>query len=169
MQTFLPYSSFYRSAACLDRQRLGAMRRESKAILTYLRLIREGDMRFVNQPVVRQWYGYDEWLKQYRWYVMYEWSSRGYKNSDPLQEHNAMAPLPNWLDDIHYHHSHKLVLCRKAHEADCVRQKPIDPEYDYRHTWPRLTYKMYKDARYIWPVSDKYKEAFPEKFENEKV
>lgn len=159
MQTFLPYASFEESAKALDWQRLNAMRRETKSILTYLRLVREGDMRFVRQPLVVQWYGYDDALALYRHAIVNEWIERGrrhetdvYGLSLPLTANNEFVyDIPNWLGNEKYHTNHKRILIRKAHEH-VERNKLIDKKYDYRFQWPDLK----PVVEYIYPVSKHY-------------
>ena len=87
MQTFLPFPDFTMSAFILDRNRLNAMRRESKMVLSIIRKTKSGETnRFINQPLLKQWYGYEDALLMYRRAIMLEWSKRGYMNSEEIPE-----------------------------------------------------------------------------------
>lgn len=165
LQTFLPCLGFEKSLSVLDNQRLNAMRRESRSILTYIRLIKAGDYRFENQPTVRQWYGHEDRLAFYSQLAFEEWARRGYTN-------NVTPPNPNdyewsepaiWSDDESYHLSHRLVLCRKAGEHE-QRNKPLPERYDYRLRWSELKIEDYLNCEYVWPTSESYKKKFANKF-----
>lgn len=120
MQTFLPYPDFRRTAAVLDRQRLGKQRVEAKQILQCLR--GEGSPRWANHPAVKMWRGHEGCLAAYGWIICAEWINRGYRDSlqgffsarisDPLNP-------PIWLGNPAFHISHQSNLIRKlpAHYA----------------------------------------------------
>ena len=78
MQTFLPYPSFTKSAACLDSRRLGKQRVEAKQI--YLALTKPG-YGWQNHPAVKMWRGYEPALLSYGIIVCYEWVNRGFKDT----------------------------------------------------------------------------------------
>jgi len=140
MQTFLPYSDFQRSAACLDRRRLGKQRLE---VLTILRVI-SGEVRgWANHPAVRMWKGHRLRLAEYGLVVCDEWIARGYRDScrDKLVRYieaicvNHSAASPSWLGHEEFHLSHRSNLVRKL------------PEH-YRPLWPGVP----DDLPYVWPV-----------------
>ena len=107
MQTFLPFPDFARSAACLDRQRLGKQRLEAKQILqanlqgpTVLKLnvvgaspewgpvptslpdgYRIAATGWYNHVVVRMWRGHELQLARYGMAICSEWVRRGYEDA----------------------------------------------------------------------------------------
>lgn len=154
MQTFLPYADFEQSARILDRQRLNAMRRESKAILTFLGMISAGNMKFINQPIVKQWYGYRPALLMYQRAIILEWIARGYNNNMDIPDKDMGYEQPGWLGHKPYHYSHKAVLVKKAKYQHALSGKPLEDKYDYRHRWPDIEPK--KNLDYVWPISRYY-------------
>lgn len=139
MQTFLPYSDFFKSAKVLDRQRLGKQRVETLQIMKAL-VTGEG---WVHHPATKMWVGHEDALMDYQIAVCHEWTNRGYKDTclgkttalyqSRLFEYNGW---PEWLGDEAFHNSHRSNLLRK------------DPEH-YRKYWPDLR----DDLPYIWPSS----------------
>ena len=77
MQTFLPYPEFDKSAAVLDRQRLGKQRVEAYQII---RAITVGS-GWSNHPIVKMWTGFENALKLYSKAIITEWIRRGYRNN----------------------------------------------------------------------------------------
>lgn len=136
MQTFLPYSDFAHSAACLDRQRLGKQRVEAKQILLALSDTSYG---WQSHPAIKMWRGYELALAQYGWAICAEWRQRGYQDTllpyfaqRSLLEH---PPLPGWLGGEALHASHRSNLLRKL------------PEH-YQQFWPGEP----NNLAYVWPV-----------------
>ena len=80
MQTFLPYSSFIRSARTLDYKRLGKQRVEAKQILNALDPDYNGK-GWVTHPATQMWAGYEDALKLYANEMITEWKKRGYNNT----------------------------------------------------------------------------------------
>lgn len=119
MQTFLPYPSVIRSAACLDWRRLGNQRNEASIIL---RALVDGTDAWQHHPVTNMWRGYENALIVYRNSIIKEWVRRGYKNSLPLLPHGKVV-APPWYGDNRLHSSHRAALLRK------------DPEYYGRYGW----------------------------------
>jgi len=79
MQTFLPHADFARSAAALDRQRLGKQRVEVLQLLNTFRPDRR--LRgWANHPARLQWEGYLDALARYGLVVCAEWVHRGYRD-----------------------------------------------------------------------------------------
>jgi hypothetical protein len=138
MQTFLPFADYRKSAAVLDRQRLGKQRVEAKQILNALAGLTGG---WVNHPAVRMWRGYEGSLSVYGLTVCVEWVQRGYKDSlipffaESLEEFHGMYEDPPWLGNRAFHRSHKSNLLRKDHEW-------------YGHYFRNVP----DDLPYVWPV-----------------
>lgn len=137
MQTFLPYKSFERSAACLDRMRLGKQRVETLQILKALNSDSGG---WRNHPAVLMWNEYSEALVEYGVAICDEWISRGYRDTcrGKIIEYSwgEDVVLPPWLGNRRFHLGHQSNLVRK----DSVH---------YRHYFPRVS----DDLPYVWPVS----------------
>lgn len=139
MQTFLPYPSAARSAACLDRQRLGKQRVEA---LQILRTLQGKSSGWANHPAVRMWRGYEHALAVYGWSMCDEWMQRGYVDKCRWEFVEAMKGLDPeqaitlpWLGDEAFHRSHQSNLVRK------------DPVY-YRPLFPGVP----NDLPYVWPI-----------------
>jgi hypothetical protein len=113
MQTFLPYSSFERSAEALDYRRLGKQRVEAYQILCALSDSKYG---WQNHPAVRMWRGYEDALIAYYSVVCREWISRGYRNTMPVLVPQTDYEIPSWLGDARFHYSHRSNLYRKNSE-----------------------------------------------------
>ena len=136
MQTFLPYADFNQSAACLDRQRLGKQRVETKQI--YLALTNPS-YGWQNHPAVKMWRGCEVALGWYGQAVCREWIKRGYKDTMlPFFDSIATASieqLPTWFGDTAFHFSHLSNLIRKL------------PAH-YAQLWPDISAEL----PYVWPV-----------------
>lgn len=137
MQTFLPYLNFYQSAQCLDYQRLGKQRVETKQIVKALTL---DDYGWKQHPAVKMWEGYEPCLHLYGTIMCKVWRSRGYRDTT-LQwflDHpiDGEIRLPYWLGDSEFHASHRSNLMRK------------DPEWYSRFGWSEPS-----DLPYKWPAS----------------
>jgi hypothetical protein len=144
VQTFLPYSSFERSAAVLDDARLGKQRVEA---LQILRALHVEDYGWANHPAVRMWRGYTRALVAYGIAVVDEWYARGRPDTTrplieefaaphpPLPQHRLPRTLlPAWLGAEEFHRAHQSALVRK------------DPAY-YRERFPGVP----DDLPYEWP------------------
>jgi len=139
VNTFLPYPDFSKSAACLDRQRLGKQRVEC---LQLLRALLEG-AGWRDHPAAKMWGGHEGSLATYAIAVCQEWQSRGYADTVEdsvlrlVSEHRLQlgeAPPP-WLGDEAFHAAHRSNLLRK------------DPVHYRRFGWSESS-----DLQYIWPV-----------------
>ena len=136
MQTFLPLPSFTRSAAVLDRQRLGKQRVECVQILQTLLNQRTA---WHNHPAVLMWAGYERALLQYTIAVLDEWNRRGYRNEkvltmlEPVHSVLKDEPLvmPAWVGRRRFHRSHQSNLLRKnpAHYGVFGWNVPDNLEY----------------------------------------
>ena len=144
MQTFLPYPSFARSAAVLDRQRLGKQRVETMQIMTAL----IDGRGWVNHPATRMWAGHEYALLQYQHAIVAEWLKRGYRDTcldktiaifhhGPVGRVPVSEEPPPWLGNRRFHLSHKSNLLRKL------------PEH-YRQFWPNVP----DDIEYVWPSKE---------------
>ena len=132
MQTFLPYSDFYKSIKCLDYKRLGKQRVEAKQILNALRGKSKG---WVNHPATKMWKGYEDALSFYHNLCILEWTNRGFNNTMELEIVGEEMNLPIWLGNEDFHNSHKSNLLRK------------DPIFYGKFGW-----NVPHDLPYIWPV-----------------
>jgi len=151
MQTFLPYSSFVKSAECLDVSRLGKQRVEAGQILQILlnKPILPKNINLVpafqrvghaweRHPAVLMWKGHEEWLKNYLDCCIGEWESRGYRNTIVVPPYftEAQSP-PKWLGHEPFHVSHRSNLVRKK------------PEH-YKQFWPNQN----PNLSYFWPTKE---------------
>ncbi len=147
MQTFLPYSSFYKTALCLDWRRLGKERVETWQI--YKTLIKGS--RWKNHPAVKMWKGYEGYLILYGMIICQEWRKRGYKDKMLKRFLNAfytspglkMEP-PKWLGNKPFHSIHRSVLLAKNHKWYKQFNWEENPATkNSKGKWP-----------YIWPLED---------------
>jgi hypothetical protein len=117
MQTFLPYSDLYLTAACLDYKRLGKQRVEAKQILNVLlgraKINSRGNVAWSNHPAVKMWKGYEVLLSHYHNVMIEEWIRRGFKNSMTLENLPGELIIPLWFGDPKFHSSHRANLLRK--------------------------------------------------------
>ncbi|GAB7191866.1 hypothetical protein NUM3379_25740 [Kineococcus sp. NUM-3379] len=146
MQTFLPYPDFARSAAVLDKPRLGKQRVETLQVLRALEL---PDYGWANHPAVRMWRGCTPALVAYGLACVEAWSRFGHADSTerliaefapevvgrPQRELADEGLMPVWLGDERVHASHRSKLIQKAPEL----YRPVfgDEEAD--------------DLDYFWP------------------
>ncbi|GAA2978080.1 MSMEG_6728 family protein [Streptomyces fulvorobeus] len=153
MQTFLPYSDFTRSAAALDRSRLGKQRVEALQVLRGLTVPGYG---WRHHPAVRMWLGYEEALTRYGLDVCAVWVAQGradtcagtlladftrHRPGAVVRGQEQLASggeLPPWLGDPAFHRSHRSALVRKAPEM-------------YASLFPGVP----DDLPYVWPASDR--------------
>ena len=114
MQTFLPYSDFYKISKILDYKRLGKQRVEAMQILN---AINNPINKWRNHPIVKMWTDYEDALKVYCNYMIKEWVKRGYKNTMKLYDvDETKIKYPHWLCDQELHLSHHSNLIRKYPE-----------------------------------------------------
>lgn len=151
MQTFLPYSDFRETAACLDNRRLGKQRVEAKQILIALGVTvgnHKGNpaSRWRCHPAVMMWQGSEPALCVYAVDICNEWTGRGFRDSLMTQFLDSYMTLrdaipgpikyPEWLGIEDFHSSHRSNLLRK------------DPDWYGQFEWSESP-----DAEYLWPVS----------------
>lgn len=126
MQTYLPFPDFERSAAILDRKRLGQQRVEAWQILQAMDM--RSDSPMVDHPAVKMWTGYPLALISYLRFIIARWTEMGYHpgNHDTLEEmfwHGDFvevfpggSSLPPWIGDEKLHLSHQSTLKREDPE-----------------------------------------------------
>ena len=126
MQSFLPYSSFERSARVLDRKRLGKQIIEARQIGNAAVNPRNG---WAHHPAARSWRGHVGALIRYAWQCDREWRRRGFAPHlafrNMLLDHPALdgvwpwpdlAPAPPWVGDERLHASMRAALLAKDPE-----------------------------------------------------
>ena len=130
MQTFLPYPEFDKTAAVLDRQRLGKQRVEAYQIL---RAITFGG-GWSHHPIVKMWTGYENALKLYSNTMVEEWLQRGYQNNLEIYALTYCQIVnPWWLGIEEFHASHRAALLAK--------------DYGY---YSKYGWKEEPEVHYIW-------------------
>lgn len=146
MQTFLPYRDFYESAKCLDYQRLGKQRVETKQILNALLGRSKG---WTNHPATRMWRGSEVALTYYGSVMCAEWTARGYKDTcgaffvdlgEQLREQNYSYKLPDWYKDKDISE----MVCA-SHRSNLLRKRP---DFYGKYGWTETP-----DMPYVWPVN----------------
>lgn len=129
MQTFLPHADFRRSAASLDRQRLGKQRVECLQLLK---------SQFPNHPCAKMWRGYEDALATYGIEICLEWRRRGYRDTCLLKIANFLSSepvvMPHWFGSYSLHASHRSMLVQKLPE----------------HYGPQFPFAAVNLA-YVWP------------------
>ena len=107
MQTFLPYTSFLKSAMTLDNKRLNKQILEGYQILNVLS---NDDPKagWRNHPAVKMWRGHEIALHSYVFVMVYEANRRGIKTDKNVENLNALEARarhswgdtpPRWLLD----------------------------------------------------------------------
>ena len=138
MQTFLPYPEFDKSAAILDRQRLGKQRVEAYQIIRSITL----GNGWSHHPIVKMWTGFENALKLYSNAMVTEWIRRGYRNN--LEIYNLTGikiTFPWWLGNDEFHASHRAALLAKNYE------------YYSKYGWleePKIRYVWYAKGITRW-------------------
>lgn len=122
MNTFLPYSSFTRSAQVLDNLRLGKQRVEG---LQILKAHIDPEYGWQHHPAVNMWRKHSLSLADYTLTICGEWVERGYKDTVAAQvmalvaEHPELLANdepPHWVGNEKVHASHRSNLLRKNPE-----------------------------------------------------
>jgi len=116
MQTFLPYSSFEKTAACLDFKRLGKQRVEAMQIYKII-TGQSISKAWRNHPAVSMWKNYEDALAYYYNCIRREWIKRGFKNNMPeLEVSFDKLKMPWWIGEEKFYSSHRSNLKRKFSE-----------------------------------------------------
>ena len=138
MQTFLPYSSYAKSAEVLDMRRLGKQRVETLQILNALT---DSEYGWQNHPAVNMWRGYEYELIEYGIAICNECISRGYKDTclEKIAQKIENIPedsvdFPPWIGSMDFHLSHQSNLLRK--------------NFDY---YIQFFDNVPDDLEYVWP------------------
>jgi hypothetical protein len=132
MQTFLPYSSFQKSAEVLDNKRLGKQRVEAFQILKALENPLYG---WQHHPAVQMWRGHEEALKYYFNCMLLEWLKRGFKNSMQFYSLSCLnCKMPDWIGNEEFHKSHRSNLLRK--DFNFYSQFFTDVDANMLYYWP---------------------------------
>ena len=117
MQTFLPYSSFEKTAQVLDYRRLGKQRVEGMQIINAIENPKPQGWK--NHPIVIMWTPYTECLKLYTNTIITEWIRQGYNNNMEfydIKPNMDMVDIPHWIGKEEFHSSHRANLLRKDYE-----------------------------------------------------
>lgn len=133
MQTFLPYSCFKASAACLDYRRLGKQRVEAMQLHNIL-TNRTTTKGWRSHPALKMWEGYAPALAHYMNTCIDEWVKRGYNNTMEKRDDSNLV-LPPWLHDERIHLTHRSNLLRK------------DEKFYSQYNW-----NLPSTMEYYWPV-----------------
>jgi hypothetical protein len=136
--TFLPFPDFARSAAALDRMRLGKQRIEAKQLLEGL--LGLGSLGTRSHPASVMWKGFESALRQYGVAICDEWIQRGYADSVRASLLGFVVPgdplrMPPWFGVSAFHASHRSRLIFKDRDHYAGRlgwsESPLDP-----YLWP---------------------------------
>ena len=133
MQTFLPYPDFLDTMKCLDRQRLGKQRIESRQIYNIVSGQAKSNA-WKHHPAVLMWKGFADALALYHNVCINEWINRGYKNTMSLLPISQKILFPYWLGDNNFHKSHRQTLLYKNFEWYSQFGWKEEPKYEY--FWP---------------------------------
>ena len=133
MQTFLPYSDFRASAACLDYRRLGKQRIEAMQIYQII-TGQATSNAWKNHPAVLMWEGYENCLASYYNTCVLEWVyERKYKHTMGLLPCEGLD-VPPWLGDKQFHSTHRAALLAKNFEWYSQFKWTEEPVINYY--WP---------------------------------
>jgi hypothetical protein len=114
MNTFLPFSDFYKSASCLDKRRCFKQVVETYQILNILDGKSDG---WKNHPAVRMWIGYRDCL-QYYYNIFYNFCYNIHKIKFNKLPKPILLPkyllYPDWLGNEQFHLFMRQNLIRKA-------------------------------------------------------
>lgn len=152
MQTFLPYASFDRSAACLDSKRLGKQRVEAFQIY---RALTDSTYGWQHHPAVKMWRGRTRALCVYGLVMCTEWRKRGFRDSMESRFISALStpPLaleemknPSWLGLSAFHSSHRAALLAKNLPHYSQFNWTETPSIDYFWPSPNTQYVCSKES-----------------------
>jgi hypothetical protein len=131
MQTFMPYPDYRRTAACLDRSRLGNQRIEARTIIRTLEGIYKAWDR---HPAVQMWKGFIPALKLYFNMISEEWVNRKYVHNLGFYPVPSIIKYPPWFGKREFHDSHKAALLYKSPEWYSQFGWAVEPRIEY--WWP---------------------------------
>jgi hypothetical protein len=147
MQTFLPYSSFARSAATLDLKRLGKQRVENLQIMTTLVTGRDA---WKNHPAVKMWRGYEAALLEYQGAMCERWVQNRTQKDKPYSDSCLVKTTEVWMalaNDLRHYATPPWLGDERVHISHQSRLIQKDPEH-YRPQFPDAP----TDLEYFWPV-----------------
>jgi hypothetical protein len=171
MQTFLPYSSFVKTARCLDWRRLGKQRAEAFQVIDislkvlkrdnpedekYKDVILDGPrIWWENHPARLMWQDHLYTLCEYSIIICDEWKRRG--NVDIMKERFISLRdkyfedngRPDWINNS-FCIAHRSNLIRKG-RAKLLKKGIADDYLKYKSLWPDIS----ENLPYIWPVTIK--------------
>jgi hypothetical protein len=136
VNTFIPFTSFEKCAACLDNKRLGKQRVEAMQIINIITGATQ-TKGWRNHPVVVMWKDHPDALKMYYNAVVSEWIRRGFVNNMPLYEVPAGYEMPWFMDCLTVQMSHRGNLVRKYPEYYAQQFGILPQNYTaYSYVWP---------------------------------
>jgi hypothetical protein len=140
MQTFLPYSSFEKSAQVLDNKRLNKQHVEAYQLIN---TIEQNKKAWRNHPACRMWENNVDALKEYANIIKQECLNRNFK-SEKIPFYNLPKNInyPKWLGWKLFHISMQSNLVRK------------NSEFYSKYGW-----RDYGIEGYFWPIFPKTKKA----------
>jgi hypothetical protein len=140
MNTFLPYSSYKKSALVLDDRRLGKQRVETYQILKIL-LSLSNSNAWKNHPAVKMWKNHEGSLIEYGVAICEQWRKKEFKDSclDKINDLRKYVKKnsykkPEWLGQKDTHEAYRSNLLRK------------DPVFYKKFNW-----SCDNNLKYIWP------------------
>lgn len=120
MQTFLPYSSFMKTAKCLDYRRLGKQRVEAYQLANIY--MNGGSGGYSNHPAYHMWKNHIPALIEYGMIMCVEWEDRGYKDNlfekfyDINSELSEPVIYPHFIGNEQLHSNHRACLLYKDYK-----------------------------------------------------
>lgn len=154
MQTFLPYASFQRSAAVLDKKRCWKQVVEAKQIINVL----EGNSTaWENHPAVKMWEGHIPELMVYFNVFLntckevhgiktkyYNYTLSDFKGRRVLEDGGFYMEKPWWLGNEDFHRAMRARLIEKD-EAFYLPLFPDDKGFnDGKYLWPDMQTKTFR-------------------------
>lgn len=136
VNTFIPFNSFEKCAACLDNKRLGKQRVEAMQIINIITGATK-TKGWRNHPVVAMWQDYPDALKAYYNAVVKEWIKRGFVNNMTLYTIPAKYKMPWFMNCLTVQMSHRGNLVRKNPEHYAQQFGILPPNYTaHTYVWP---------------------------------
>lgn len=156
MQTYLPYSDFYKSAACLDKKRLNNQLNECVVLLKLILGEYPGSNPWRNHPVTKMWEDYPQALFDYTLIIAKECHKKGIQSGENRQlvlldlwkKVQWGFETPWWLGGfIHQHHREKLLFKDKEHYGQFGWTDRANERSWYPVPWGKNQTRGYGDAK----------------------
>jgi hypothetical protein len=166
--TFLPYADkenptqgFYKSAECLDNQRLIKQVLEAKQILDALEKAKctSDKVAWANHSAAKMWEGYENALRHYH-NVVLEVRKKRFNSKEGKQIKlciDGEIVMPPWYGNPIVHYTHQAALIRKA--PACYTTNPEDKGHPWlveegivKTVFDNLP-DAYLDKGYVWPTN----------------